>query len=128
LQSRQDLRHALAALTPDEIADEPADGSWSILQILEHVGQAEWWYLDAIGLAPSEAVEMSDPVERLNIAREQLFGVLPHLAGVAGIAVRVDELWSPRKVLRRALWHERHHTAEIRRRAEQLKDSRPELP
>lgn len=110
--SRADLARAVAGLAADALAWDPGDG-WSIERVVEHIGRAEWWYLDRIGLAPSEDMAPSDSLARLNIAREQLFAVLPSLAGVAGVVERQGELWSPRKVLRRALCHERDHMAQV---------------
>ena len=52
---------------------------------------------------------------RLQKVRALLNATLPKLEGVVK-AVGVDgEFWSPRKVLRRALWHERDHTEHIKK-------------
>jgi hypothetical protein len=40
---------------------------------------------------------------------------LPALKAVNRVAGMDGELWSPRKVLRRALWHERDHMEHIRK-------------
>jgi hypothetical protein len=45
--------------------------------------------------------------------REQFAEVLPKLVGDERIVTRVSEPWSARKILRRALWHERDHTQQI---------------
>ncbi len=110
--SRDDLAGALAGLPEAALEWDPGDG-WTMGHIAEHVGRAEWWYLDRIGLAPSGDVDPGSGLARLNIGREQLYGVLPMLVDVAGVVERQGELWSPRKVLRRALCHERDHTAQI---------------
>ncbi|MGB9800384.1 MAG: DinB family protein [Thermanaerothrix sp.] len=89
---------------------------WSIRGILEHVAGAEWWYLDRLGLAgiPRAALP-ANVFERLTIVRQRLEAVLPQLEGEERVIGRQGELWSPRKLLRRALWHERDHYDHIRR-------------
>jgi len=110
--SRDDLGRAVAGLSEAAQTWEHADG-WSVVDIVDHIGRTEWWCLGRIGLAPSDDVVPATSLQRLNIAREQLLGVLPGLVGVAGVVEVQGELWSPRKVLRRALCHERDHTAQI---------------
>jgi predicted RNase H-like HicB family nuclease len=109
--SRQDLLAAVADLSVDEMG-RPVEGEWTIAGILNHTGRAEWWYLDRLGLAPDEPrpAGWQALVQR---ARSELRAVLPGLAGIGRIVLRDDELWSPRKMLRRSIWHERDHTAHI---------------
>ena len=45
--------------------------------------------------------------------RERLEQVLPGLAGNSQVRGVDGELWSPRKLLRYALWHERDHVRHI---------------
>jgi hypothetical protein len=47
--------------------------------------------------------------------RQHTRAQLPGLVGDTRIAVRADEEWSARKVLRRTLWHEQDHTGHIAR-------------
>jgi hypothetical protein len=82
---------------------------------LKHVGGAEWWYLDRLGLAFPKAEVPADPFERLQAVRSHLTQVLPGLAGSREVRGVDGELWSPRKLLRRAAWHERDHVAHIRK-------------
>ncbi len=110
--TRADLLAAVAGLPPDNLAHEVEDG-WSILRILTHVGGAEWWYLEKLGLAfPREEVP-EEAIERLEKVRARLRAVLPSLAGDERLTEPTHEHWSPRKMLRRALWHERDHTAHL---------------
>ncbi|MBP9041838.1 MAG: DinB family protein, partial [Anaerolineaceae bacterium] len=87
---------------------------WSILGVLNHVANAEHWYLDRLSLAHTERDQLpSDVFDRLLAVREQLCRVLPTLAG-SNLVVGVEgEFWSPRKVLRRAAWHEIDHIEHI---------------
>jgi len=110
--SHADLLASVAGLSPDDLAREIEEG-WSIRRILQHVGGAEWWYLDRLGLAFPQAEVSEDAFVRLEKVRAHFRRVLPSLAGDARLAEPDHELWSPRKMLRRALWHERDHTDHI---------------
>lgn len=113
-RSRRDLLATAASLSPEERQREVEDG-WSIERILTHIGGAEWWYLDRLGLAPPRDAIPDNALDRLAFAREHLVKALPGLAGSDLVRAPRMELWSPRKVLRRSLCHERDHTAHIRR-------------
>jgi hypothetical protein len=89
---------------------------WSIRGILSHVGGAEWWYLQSLGLEGiPEARLPQDAFERLSLTRARTEAVLPDLAGLEKVSGREGELWSPRKVMRRAIWHELDHVEHIRK-------------
>ena len=111
--SRQDLLETVRGLNAQTMETKPAGERWSINGILRHVGGAEWWYLDRLGLAfPREQVP-EEPFERMEKVRAQLIRVLPGLIGSKHVVGIDGEIWSPRKLLRRAIWHERDHTAHI---------------
>lgn len=86
---------------------------WSIAGILGHVGGAEWWYLDRLGLAFPRYELPEDPFARLSLVRETLNQVLPTLEASVQVVGKDGEIWSPRKMLRRAIWHERDHFQHI---------------
>jgi hypothetical protein len=88
---------------------------WSITGILKHIGGAEWWYLDRLGLAFPRLEVPEDPLPRLEIVRSRLVEILPGLAGSTQVIGVSGEFWSPRKLLRRAVWHEYDHIAHIRK-------------
>ena len=90
---------------------------WSINGILKHIGGAEWWYQERIGYPFPEVEDdlPEDPLERLEVTRTHFNALLPKLEGIKQVIGLEGELWSPRKVLRRALWHERDHTDHIRK-------------
>ena len=98
---------------PEDVLSRPVEGEWSIDGILNHCSRAEWWYLDRLGLAPAVDKRPANWRERFELAHGQLLGVLPELEGIGRIEVKEGELWSPRKMARRALWHERDHTQHI---------------
>ena len=100
----------------EETRDQQFPGErWTIRGILDHIGKAEFWYLDRLDLARSQDELPSEPGERLNMVRQQLLTTLPKLAGSSQVVGVDGEFWSPRKLLRRAVWHERDHTAHIRK-------------
>jgi uncharacterized damage-inducible protein DinB len=91
----------------------PGEVQGSIAGILDHIAWAEWWYFDRLGLAFNRAEMPEDPFAKLAKVRAQTRARLPELVGDDRVVERVGELWSPRKVLRRTLWHERDHTQHI---------------
>jgi hypothetical protein len=88
---------------------------WSISGILKHIGGAEWWYLDRLGLAFPRQEVPGDPFQRLEKVRSRLLEILPGLPGSTQVIGVEGEFWSPRKLLRRAVWHEYDHIAHIRK-------------
>jgi hypothetical protein len=113
--SRADLLEAVSGLDAQALAAERPGERWSIAGILRHVGGAEWWYLDRLGLAFPRDQVPGEAFERLSVVRQHLVEVLPGLVGSTQVLGVSWELWSPRKLLRRALWHERDHTMHIRK-------------
>lgn len=112
--SREDLQRVAAGLTDEELDRQYPGERWSIRGVLKHVGGAEWWYLDRLGLAEGgRAVLPGDAFERLAWVRERLKQALPGLAGKELVVGKEGEFWSPRKLLRRALWHEIDHRQHI---------------
>ncbi len=114
--SRADLLASVAGLTPEQLDAGWPGERWSINGILNHVGGAEWWYLDRLDLAgiPREQVSRV-PTERLAMVRARFKEVLPTLVGAKLVRGKSGEFWSPRKVLRRAVWHERDHVNHIQK-------------
>jgi hypothetical protein len=115
--SRADLLELLQGLSTEKLAETYPDERWPIAGILRHIGIAEWWYQERIGypFPENEADVPADPFERLALVREHFTTLLPKLDGVHKVIGLEGEIWSPRKVLRRALWHERDHTGHIRK-------------
>jgi hypothetical protein len=114
--SRADLldlvRDLPAALLETRLPDE----RWPIQGVLRHVANAEWWYLDRLGMAGCAFDDMPVQVfDRLASQREQVYRVLPTLVGQDRVVGKEGEFWSPRKVLLRAAWHELDHTFHIAR-------------
>ena len=113
--SRADLLSTVEVLGEETMNLKLPGERWSIAGILKHVVSAELWYLDRLGMAfPSDQLP-SGPGERLDKVRTHMVDILPSLAGSKLVLGIEGEFWSPRKLLRRAAWHERDHTFHIRK-------------
>lgn len=113
--SRADLLATVSGLSQEKLAQTYPGERWSIAGILKHIGGADWWYLHRLGLAFPQAEVPAQPFERLEKVRGHLIQVLPTLAGSKQVVGIDGEFWSPRKLLRRAAWHELDHIAHIRK-------------
>jgi predicted RNase H-like HicB family nuclease/uncharacterized damage-inducible protein DinB len=113
--TRKDLLGVVGGLDTDDLSREFPGERWSIGGILMHVARAEWWYLDRIGLAFSSAELSDEPFQGLAEVREHMLATLPEFVRRSGVVTLAGETWSARKVLRRALWHERDHTDHIKK-------------
>ncbi len=112
---REDLLNTVGNLSTQILERTYPKERWSIAGILNHIGGAEWWYLDRLGLAFARAEVPEDPFERLQKVRKRLIEILPELAGSKQVIGVSGEFWSPRKLLRRAVWHEYDHITHIRK-------------
>ncbi len=111
--SRADLL-AIGQHLPADLLDRELPGErWSIRGILGHIAHAEWWYLDRLGLGGERSELPEEVFERLDCVRARLLAALPGLVGIKQVVGLRGEFWSPRKVLRRALWHEMDHIGHI---------------
>lgn len=108
--TRVELRAAALGTTP---TSEPTGGETA--RILEHVARAEWWYLTRLGLASGDEALPAEPLAKAEAVRAMTRAALPELVGDGRVVELRGERWSARKLLRRALWHEQDHTAEMAR-------------
>jgi hypothetical protein len=113
--SRDDLFRTVYGLSEAKLNQTFVGERWSINGILGHVGGAEWWYMERLGIAFPRADVPEIPMPRLEKVRKQLNAELLKMDGVKQVVGVDGEIWSPRKVLRRALWHERDHMEHIRK-------------
>ena len=113
---REDLLKLVQDLGDAKLDQAYPGERWSIRGILSHIGVAEWSYLQSLGLEGVPKARLpQDAFERLKVTRARTLEVLPDLAGLEKVCGREGELWSPRKVLRRAIWHELDHIEHIRK-------------
>ncbi len=112
---REELVQTVGNLGADILERTYPGERWSIAGILKHIGGAEWWYQDRLGLAFPRQEVPEEPFQRLEKARTNLVKVLPGLIDSRQVVGVSGEFWSPRKLLRRAVWHEYDHIAHIKK-------------
>ena len=108
--SRQELMDLVKEL-PEETTDwKPTEEASSIREILCHLAEADLWYTDRLKQWPEA------PLFRLAAARGVALERLRDLSEEkrASVTTFGGEEWTPRKVMRRMLEHEREHIHEIR--------------
>ena len=112
--SRRDLLAVIQQMSSEKLS-QPISGEvqGSIAGILDHIAWAEWWYFDRLNLAFEREEMPGDPLAKLEKVRAHTRAQLPKLVGDGQVVECIGEQWSARKVLRRALWHERDHTQHI---------------
>ena len=112
--NRHDLLNLLQSLSAEKL-HRPCDPRFgTIAGIVKHIAEAEWWYFDRIKLVADWNALPTDPFEALNVSRANTLVRLPDIAGSTHITNElISERWSPRKVIRRTLWHERDHINHI---------------
>ncbi len=114
--SRNDLANILKTLTTDQL-DQTIKGEVqkNIRGVLRHIATAEVWLLESINLAFDRSEIPVETFEALSKTRNYTVSILEKFINNDTIAIRKSEQWSPRKVIRRMLWHERIHTQQIRK-------------
>ncbi len=114
--NRRELLAIIEGLTEEMLERTiPGEVQGNLRGILNHIGTAEWWYWDRLGLIFPRDQRPQETKELLTAIRDFTMTHLPDLIGRDLKTVRSGETWSPRKLLRRAIWHERAHTLQIRR-------------
>lgn len=89
---------------------------WTIRGIVRHVANAEWFYLDRLQLAGCRKEQLPEDIfNRLQVTLDLTLQNLPDLIGHEQVVGREGELWSPRKIIRRAAWHVLDHCQHIHR-------------
>lgn len=102
---------------PVEEWDEPlGTGERTVRQVVDHVIRAEAWYLSHF--ADSTRLETlhqtPDPLVRFDLGRAALIAWLMNApSDRLALVIQEEEEWTARKLIRRTLWHERTHRAEI---------------
>jgi len=108
--SRQELMDLVKSLPEEAFAWQPGDDTPSMRDILCHMAEADLWYTDRLKQWPAA------PLFRLaatrGVALERLRALSEEERG--RVIVYEGEEWTPRKVMRRMLEHEREHIAQLR--------------
>lgn len=94
-------------------------GKRTVDEILHHVANAEWFYGSRLEVDP-EAVrtnglgDETDPRKRLDLVRAWALPQIAALPSLGGLErTHHGERWTPRKVLRRYIYHELDHVWEL---------------
>jgi uncharacterized damage-inducible protein DinB len=112
--SRADLMEVVNAVPPERFEELLPGERWSIRGILAHIANTEFWNLSHLDLTSGRKEDLPpETMERLQFARSLLDAALPELTDSTLVTGRQGEFWSPRKLLRRAVWHELDHTNHI---------------
>jgi predicted RNase H-like HicB family nuclease len=112
--NRQDLLERIASIPHGGIETPVNDPTWKTVKgLLEHIYGAEQWLLHNLGLDLDRADMPRGTMERMDAVRRRLLQVVPDLAESEEVREVDGELWSPRKMVRRALWHERDHAQQL---------------
>ncbi len=120
MATRADLLASIEGISQDHLLREFSGERWAIDGILMHVARSEWWYLDRMGLGFQRSELPEASLACLSHVRDHTLAILPELVKRTGVVTISGETWSARKVMRRMLWHERDHTAHIRKLRAQL--------
>ncbi|MGH8016018.1 MAG: hypothetical protein ACREBV_07500 [Candidatus Zixiibacteriota bacterium] len=114
--NRDELKLVLSMLTEVSLSRQiTGEVRGNIKGILKHVGTTEWWYWDRLGMAFPREQLPNDLFELLERVRDFTNENLAALIENKMTTTKRDEIWSPRKLLRRTIWHERVHTLQIAR-------------
>ena len=108
--SRQELMDLVKDLPEEAMEWRPNEEASSIREILCHLAEADLWYTDRLTRWPEA------PLFRLAAARGIALERLRDMSEErrASVTTFDGEDWTPRKVMRRMLEHEREHIHEIR--------------
>jgi hypothetical protein len=112
--SRMDLIDLTKDLSEEKLDREVPDEKWGIRGILNHLAASELWLLDRVNSSGSESSTLpEDTFRRLNVTRNIFETTLHSLANDPRVVGKDGSIWSPRKILRRAAWHEVDHINHI---------------
>ncbi len=94
--SRQALLDRISGLSDEMLAWKGDEDTWPIKRILEHIANAEWWYITRLQDWPG------DPFERLESTHRYLLSELGRLGPeeLNRVATYYGQKWTPHKVLR----------------------------
>ena len=108
--SRQELMDLVKSLPGEALEWTPEDDTPSIREILCHIAESDLWYTDRLKQWPEA------PLYRLAATRGVALARLRALSEEdrSRVTVHEGEEWTPRKVVRRMLEHEREHITQLR--------------
>lgn len=121
-RSRQELLDVVHGLDAARWAQQrPGGGQRTVVDVLRHVANVEWWYVSRIVDFPVPGDGYPDDVETFLLwTRNRVSDRLKKLSAVERARTVVPdpdsgERWSARKVLRRLIYHELYHIRQLRK-------------
>jgi predicted RNase H-like HicB family nuclease len=112
--NRQDLLQLAGAELPDSLNAVENIPTWKTHDgLLAHLWETENAILNRMGVVVDPAGMPGDAMGRLEVVRAKLVAMLPEWVEADAVREEFGEKWSPRKALRRALWHERDHIRQL---------------
>jgi hypothetical protein len=112
--SREDLIDLTRHLSPVRMDQDVPGEKWGIRGILDHLATSELWLLDRLNTGFAETSTLPEEIyRRLDATRNLFEQAMRDLAGKNLVNGKDGSFWSPRKVLRRAAWHEVDHINHI---------------
>jgi predicted RNase H-like HicB family nuclease len=108
--SRQDFLLLAGEWLPDSLVHMENLPNWNTLDgLMSHIWETENGILKRMGAVVDLAKMPGDAMGRLQLIRAKFREMLPQWAEADIVVEEFGEKWSPRKALRRVLWHERDH-------------------
>lgn len=94
--SHQALLDTISGLSEEVLAWKRDEDTWPIKRILEHIAEAEWWYIQCLEEQPQ------DPFQRLKATHRHLLSELRSLGPeeLNQAITHYGRKWTPRKILR----------------------------
>ncbi len=112
---REELLAGITTLSPETLEMQHPGERWNIWGIVKHVANAELWLLSRLNLTDLTRGDLSiDPLERLGQTASEIDSIFPTLLKRVEVLGKDGEFWSPRKIIRRTLWHQRDHIDHIK--------------
>jgi hypothetical protein len=123
--SRVDLLSLVQGLGDDVLDKRLTEGKRTVREIIDHIAIAEWWYTTRVSSSRDSIRSWEnygqDAFSRLQLVREMFvhdfaerMRQMPYV-NRSQVFERNGELWTPKKVLRRAVWHELLHLKQLLR-------------
>lgn len=112
---RDELLAGLTTIEQNILEKEWPGQRWNIIGIAKHIANAEFWYLQRLGLVNFGREALAEDMEeRLGQTAAIIHDQFPKFIG-DGKVIGIDgEFWSYRKLVRRTLWHQRDHIEHIK--------------
>lgn len=114
--SREDLISLTRNLSDKKLDMEYTGEKWSIRGILNHIADSDVYLLDRLNIGAGQSTTLPiDTFRKLTATRSLFETTMRGLVGKHLVNGKDGSFWSPRKVIRRAAWHEVDHINHILR-------------